>query len=470
MNGDHGHTPQPPVAPRRAPGPDPRPGARRAPDPVDEPRPSRVRRLIALGAELFVSVTAALIFFFVFLGGLAVIMPSGISLRSVVGSASFEGRGDGDRGGPMSGSLDSLTGYSPLSGGPAATLAVLNDEVKRKGTSEIVWGSVRSWATLRDGDAVQTTRDGTALLRFGRGEEFQLGRNSLMVVRSGRQHQDASTVHSSVLVLDGDLWADVARGSRPQQVSVATPTATVEVGAGVGPASGGGVKVTVGRDRTSTISVYHGSVDLVAGGRRIRVGASQYVKVDSTSVMSAPQPLPDAPGLTAPGHESRYDYRELPPQVRFAWDPVAGAESYRLVVSRTPDFHKVLLDRQVPGTSFTLGNLQEGSYSWRVSVFHAGVEGPPSEPRMVRIARHASPPALQVTFPSDVVNDDECTIAGVAEPGSRVFVAGESVLPGDSGVFEHRVRLKRGFNVLVVETIDRVGNATYRSKVVEAKF
>lgn len=446
-----------------APGSEPPHAARR-----EEAQPTRLRRLMALGAELTVSVVAALLFFFVFLGGLAVIMPSGVTIRSVVGTASYSGSGEGDQERTMTGSLDGLTGLEP---GTTATLRVLNNEVKKKGTSEIAWSSVHSGSALRDGDAVQTTHEGTALLRFAQGEEFQLGQNSLMVVRATHERPAASTVRSSVLVLDGDLWAGVAHGSEEEkQVSVATPTATVEVGASAGASAGSRIKVSVGPDKTSTISVYGGVADLVAGGKRVRMKANEFVNVDSASVMTAPAPLPDPPGLIAPAREAFYDFRELSPQVRFEWTPVAGAESYRLVLSRTPDFRHVVLDRRMSGTGFAFGNFEEGDYWWRVSVFRAGAEGPPSATRTLQIAKRSNAPALEVTFPADVVAGDECTIAGVTEPGNRVFVAGESVQPAASGHFEHRVRLKRGFNVLVVETIDRVGNTAYRSKVVEAKF
>ena len=453
---------RPSVTPPTAPAPRGGP----APGRDEEPAPTRLKRLIAFGAELVIAVAVALLFFVIFLGGLTVIMPSGVTLRSVVGPASYPGVDDGDR--TLSGSLDGLG----LGGRrQAATLTVLNNEVKRKSTGEIAWGSARSGLALQDGDAVQTTRDGTALLKFTKGEELQLGRNSLMVVRTANERPTDRTVRSSVLVLEGDLWAGVDRATgRYQQMSVATPTTTIEVGAGVSASPGARIKVAVGRDKSSTISVYDGTAELTAGGRRIRVGANQFVRVDSASVMSAPAPLPAAPVLAAPARDARFDYRELPPRVRFDWAPVGGVDDYRLVVSRTPDFHTVLFDRRLSGTGFTYGNLESGAYSWRVSAFRTGAEGPPSETRSITVEKRATAPALQVEFPPDVIDGDACTITGVTEPGNRVFVAGVTVQPAESGRFERRVQLKRGFNVLVVETHDRVGNAAYRSKVVEAKF
>ena len=86
------------------------------------------------------------------------------------------------------------------------------------------------------------------------------------------------------------------------------------------------------------------------------------------------------------------------------------------------------------------------------------------------IANIQQAPQLQLELPPDVVNGNACTIRGVTVPGIRIVVAGEDVHPGPGGGFEKVVALKRGFNVIIVEAIDRVGNTTYKSKVVEAKF
>jgi hypothetical protein len=80
---------------------------------------------------------------------------------------------------------------------------VLNTQVMRKAVDGIAWGAVPSGTPLREGDAVPTTRDGTALLTFSRGKRLQLAQNSLMIVRDTRDAAEAAD--PEVVALPGDL-------------------------------------------------------------------------------------------------------------------------------------------------------------------------------------------------------------------------------------------------------------------------
>jgi hypothetical protein len=241
----------------------------------------------------------------------------------------------------------------------------------------------------------------------------------------------------------------------------------------VTPPSGTGAaqfRIAVAPNKTSVLSVYRGSAEVLARGRTVRVAANQFVAVDSLRGAGTPATLPGAPGLVAPEGGATYSYRELAPQVEFRWDPVPDVDGYRLLVSRSPEFEGIVVDQRLHATSFTFGAFKAGPYFWRVSALRAGAEGPPSRPRTLVLSNLQRVPNLTVTFPADVVAGNACTIRGQTDPGIRIVVAGDQTEVDVTGHFEHSVTLKRGFNVVVVEAIDRVGNTAYKSKVVEAKF
>jgi hypothetical protein len=68
-----------------------------------------------------------------------------------------------------------------------------------------------------------------------------------------------------------------------------------------------------------------------------------------------------------------------------------------------------------------------------------------------------------VTAPDARTERDVVVIEGVTEPGVELFVAGDRVPVRPDGSFAATTALRPGVNLLVVEAVDTVGNAAYRS-------
>ena len=441
---------------------------RSVPDP-SRPKPRRILGVVTAGMEIAISVVAALVFFAVFLAALSRIIPLGVTMNEVVSPVALDG-GAGDH--RFSASLDQLAHLGDRLGARAALLTVLNTTVKRKPADAFSWSTVPSGTELQEGDAVQTTGDGTAMITFGHGTRLQLGQKSLMVIHANLPSGDAAKLPEtpSVHVSLGELWGNVARdGGRAAEVSITSPGVQTHVTSGTDTAAAQ-FRIVVGQNKTSVLSVYRGVADVGARGQTVRVTANQFVAMDSVRGIATPRPLPAAPHVIEPDGGAIYRYRDLPPQVSFHWNTVPNADGYRLAISRNPEFRGVVLDQRLPGTQFSFGSFNSGPYYWHVSAMVAGAEGPPSAPRVVFVTSASREPALQVQFPTTVVNGDHITLNGISEPSVRVRVAGKPAHMGPSGRFEGLVALKRGFNVVVVEATDRVGNTAYKSKVVEAKF
>lgn len=422
----------------------------------DEPPRSRMRQALGIALEGVVSLLLALGCFLVFLWVLDTVFPSSVGFRRQL--AMDEGHRSATWG------LEA----APAGPRPAAVLRVISNDVRHRKPDQIAWTAARQGGSVREGDAIQTTRDGQAALRFADGRILRVGRNSLLVVRTNEERARGG---GSFMVGRGELWGTTPDADSPEsEVSVNTPSATVKVRTADGSSRRADFKVSVGPDRSSIIAVYHGSASITTGAQTQEVSANHFVAVDSLGAQSTPSPLPDAPALVGPRDGARFLYRDPPPRFAFEWKSVAGADEYRLVVARDQAFQSVVLDRHLSSTSLDYGRLGMGDYVWRVSTIRNDVEGRPSEAIALHMVRDGAPPRLDVRFPEVVMTTDECTITGISDADSRVFVAGQPASVKPNGSFSCRIRLKRGLNVVVVEALDPTGNAAYSSKMVEARF
>jgi LysM repeat protein len=82
------------------------------------------------------------------------------------------------------------------------------------------------------------------------------------------------------------------------------------------------------------------------------------------------------PELLSPAANSMIRYKGSLPQLRFQWTERAGASSYIIEISDTPEFINLKLNRQSAASSFIYSGLGEGAWYWRVrSVFSSVYEG-----------------------------------------------------------------------------------------------
>lgn len=423
----------------------------------------QIGRFLGYGVETVTSVAVALLFFLIFICILNLIFP--VSTGGGMSAAEFRKLIARDRTGEVA--------ASPASGAqPAAALTVIHREVKTRRAADIAWSAALAGARLGDGDAVQTNREGSAQIDFGESQRFQLGQSSLLVVRQRAESPSGSEDQPSLIVMAGELFgtvtADAGAGGGAKPVSVVASGSTARFVSGPGKEAAR-FRVVVGPDRSSTLAVFAGAAEVSAGNRTVRVQANQAVTLDSTRGISAPEVLLTSPLLRDPADGAVYTYRELPPRIRLAWSgpPVAA---YRVLVGRDRNFARVVLDQRVESTTLLCGSLSEGAYFWTVTVASDAAASGAAATRRFTLVRDQEPPALEVTFPSAALAVGTCTITGVTEPGTRVFVAGHRVQVDAGGRFQHELRLDRGANVILVEAIDPAGNPSYRSQVVEARF
>jgi hypothetical protein len=80
------------------------------------------------------------------------------------------------------------------------------------------------------------------------------------------------------------------------------------------------------------------------------------------------------------------------------------------------------------------------------------------------------PPALEVNYQDTADESDKFVLSGRTDPDASIFVGGMPVKIDERGEFVHNLFLQRGFNVIVVEAVDKVGNVNYFSKTINVEF
>jgi hypothetical protein len=174
--------------------------------------------------------------------------------------------------------------------------------------------------------------------------------------------------------------------------------------------------------------------------------------------------------LSSPAGGNIYTYRDLPPEIGFTWKSPLQATAYHFVLARDHEFRDIVTDEVFAKNRFEHGNLQKGTYYWKVSALADTIEGIYSETRRLKVIQDQTPPSLYVKFPPDTLYRGYYVLNGKTDPGARVFIGGQQIETTRTGKFEYNLKLNPGMNVIVVEALDAVDNTAYQTKKVVSKY
>jgi len=431
-----------------------------------EPRqPEDRRRLKAFAlacAEALLALGAVLVSFLFFMGILSLSFPEGSGLHNLL-----------ERPGELTNPREShIDIRAPEDLGAPSFVAVLDDvqhKVKEKREDSVSWEPAHGGQPLGERHSVQTYEGSRATIAFDEGSRLVLGENSLVIVRRLEERRDVRQKRAAVVLLGGAVEGTLGPADGGQmELEVVTGAATSRIRRSGGRETE--FRMVADGDRAATLQVFGGAAEFEAGGRKVQLSADSWVRLSADGTVTGPLALPGVPTLEAPASAARYTFREQPPEVRFAWDPVPGAESYDFEVARDAEFRDRVLERRVAEAELRHDNLAAGRYFWRVSGVQGGARGRPGLARTFELECDRDAPALVVEFPTGPVSEPTFVVRGSAEPGSQVYVAGRKTTLSEAGTFEERIDLAPGTSVLVVEAYDAAGNVTTRSSSVHARF
>lgn len=397
----------------------------------------RFRKLGGIALETVASLLLVLALYWLFMVFLYALFPSGTPLKEMLANRSEE--------------LPAKDGAGRT---PEAALKSLVRDVRFRRGNSVAWEGAREGMLLYNNDAVQTFDRSGATLSFAPSDRLTLGSNSLVLVTRLNQKLEGEPRAYRVQV-EGELQGNLS-SAKKLRLEIATAGHLARV------ASGAARFRVTPNGNASSLAVYAGELRVLGKDGVVRVPAYHGITLRRGVAAGPAVPLPEVPMLK--GDKLLYRFRLLPPRVRFSWSGKAG--EYHFQLARDPRFKSLVLDRKLAEPELVAGNLESGSYFWRVSGIIEAREGFFSRTGRCDLLQLLKPPALKVEFPPETAAAGSFTLTGSVEPGARVYVNGVEVAGGGDGAFAHELVLKSGVNLIRVEAVDQAGNASYASRVI----
>jgi hypothetical protein len=428
------------------------------------PRNTRI-----LMTELAIVILIVLLFFSIVLGITNFFFPIGTSIKDLTSSLSESVSSTRSR------ELAISRGEGELKPGASlpisAKVSYIDNKVSVKLANDIAWATARLGMPLYHRDAIQTYERARALVEFDAENYLEVGQNSLVVFQKMEPDLFLPKARTFRVMVEGELRGRLspsAAGST--SLEVALPGTNLQVTPSQTQGEDVEFRLTVNPDKSSTLSVHRGNAQLLVGGESVLVEGNHGLTIGPDGQPQSIVPLPSPPQPKLPVEGSAAYYRDLPPRLNFSWQPTETAQGYRLTIARDPTFRQLVVDEQLSGTTFRHGNLKGGAYYWRVQSIKGTVEGAPSEPRALRIVQDHTPPLLSVQKPPKVVRRPTITLRGKTEAGAKIYIEGRPVKVDSDGGFRHRVHVKPGASLIVVEAVDAAGNVAYSTNLVNRKY
>ncbi len=354
----------------------------------------------------------------------------------------------------------------------AASLEKKKNVVKSKRANAISWKHATKGMPLYDHDALQTYSKSSAFIRFDPENTIEMRENSLIVIRKLEKDFIFKEKRAFIVVADGEFRGKFfSTPGKPVFVELETPTAVARITPSHSSNEPVDFKVKINPDSSSTFIVYTGQAEIESHGQKISLSSRQKTYVGIEKAPIGPLDLSAPIDLFHPDNEKTFLYSKLPPAITFSWRKSPTADGYFLEISKSPNFEGNILEAPTLENNFTLGNLQAGTYYWRVSSLAGRDDEIFSDSRAIHVFKDTVPPKLTVNFPEEeIVDTSLVTITGQTDPDATLYIINKQVQLSESGAFRYELKLKEGINVVVVEAIDEVGNVAYKTKYLDSKF
>jgi hypothetical protein len=419
-------------------------------------RPRRVRpwfeRFLAYALDLVVGLTLAAGFFVVLLWVLHRFIPESTDLGSFAGMQ----RDAQTRAAPTA------TEAAPKSTSEIAVLSVVRGDVQDKPANSIAWFVARKGGRLGNGHAVQSYANASARVDFDDRNVIELGERTIVVLRTPERESSSVPRAATVLFMDGFLRARIDPSGKT------SPAVDFQSG-GASVVPKGEIALKVDKNR-ATLAVLEGAAELRWHDQVRSIAAGTMVSYDASHAPGTPVPLPAPPSPVTPREGETFLFRANPPKVELTWTASDDAKEFRVQIASDPQFAHVVYAGRVSERRLVHGSLPSGSYVWRVAGVRDGIEGRPSATLGFVVAQTQKAPELTVEFPDGVVTAETLLLRGSTDPGCQIFVNDVRAATDPAGRFEQSVALRPGYNFLVVQAVDAVGNTSFRNHTVMARL
>lgn len=260
---------------------------------------------------------------------------------------------------------------------PIATVVSTSNTVKKKSAGQVVWEKASEQSRLSDQDQVFTDQGATALIALDGSGDIEISENSLVVIESGEKGSSLDVMQGSVFVTLSDNRMSLAIKIRNTVTKMVSKNARVQFRAEKG--------------NMTSVLVLGGEAILTGQNGEVRVGSNQLSAVDIDGTIGPVRKIFTT--LLEPVHKQLITAPNgsIGSEVNFIWQNSAGADTFRIEVSRNELFTEMAHATGVTGSSYTLAGLDYGRYFWRVSAMDLSEVFRFGETRMFEIVEDLRP-------------------------------------------------------------------------------
>jgi hypothetical protein len=279
----------------------------------------------------------------------------------------------------------------------AATVLATRNSVRCKRSTAVAWEKGRKDMTLFQHDTLQTLSNASALIEFKAQNQMRLSENTLVIIKQMEQDLFFDDQRTFVLLVEGALRTQLA----PNQINAAyldleTPQATLRMHSMDGMTE---ARVVAGPNKTSTVSVYKGAVEVATRSERLTVHANQAIRIPLGKPLKDLITLPRSVQQLSPIDMAQLFKKEHSSNIRFSWQRQTNATGYHFMIARDSDFKDIVADKTVPTNHLDRQRLLPGTYYWRVSMLANDIEGYFSKTHRLHVYRQTAPPELLANYP-----------------------------------------------------------------------
>ncbi|HVF55629.1 MAG TPA: FecR domain-containing protein [Pyrinomonadaceae bacterium] len=320
----------------------------------------------------------------------------------------------------------------------------------------------RADTRLFPGDTVQTQEDGRARISLADGSTLLVKPNSTITIAENTGTENGVNSKVRVAVENGQI--NVRTERQPEGASNIVGTRLTENHL----TSQTTASFDVREDKTEAIRVGEGEVETTTrNGDSTTLRNGEFASINQQGAIAQREKLLAAPGPTAPRNLEKISVRKGgATSVSLRWQrPSMGSPAhYRVEVATSPFFvaaGKVIERDQLQATEFTVDDIRQGNYFWRVrAMAPSGQASDWSEPqKFVVVAAGGTGESVTVSNTTvEYVAGNIYLVRGRTQAGNTVVCAGRETLAASDGLFQLQINVPQGAREIVVEAADTQGN------------
>lgn len=429
-----------------------------------------IRHIARYFIEVIIIVILALMAFFLFIKLLDNVFPQGTTLRQIMSETDiFSSQTLLGKNKAFVAELRKQAGarmVNSIERGIVAKIQSIVKTVKSKKAGKLTWNRANVGHQLYDQDAIQTFKRSRTKILFDNNNYIDLRENSLIIIKKLQQDLVGQTRHARLILSSGRFFGKLAgKRNNPMTMEITTGNTVTKIQStnSLTPAR---FNVKVNPDKSSTIAVVEGSAIISTEDQSVEVNKNQVVTVTSGKVLPEPVSLPDPVSIVAPKANQIFSYHEMPRPIKFEWKQRQNMDSYTIQIARDKYFKKLTANEMTLDNYFSHNNLKKGKYYWKVRGNIGWIEGHYSKTHVIYIEKDINPPTLKVNMPPDIMRSNQFTITGSTDTSMKIFINEIPVKVSAKGFFTQTISLQQGANLINVEAMDKAGNVSYQSKIV----